>query len=54
MRQNLIVPFTLITKIDDVNLIGLVYFTDLVEELDRAISGAKYGDYIMTGKLVLK
>ena len=28
---------------------GLSYFTDLVEELDQAISGAKYGDYIMEG-----
>ena len=28
---------------------GLSYFTDLVEELDQAISGVKYGDYIMEG-----
>ena len=30
--------------------IGLVHFTDLIDELERAISGAKYGDYIMTGR----
>lgn len=31
--------------------LGLAHFTDLVNELDRAISGAKYGDYIMSGLL---
>ena len=35
-------------------LAGLAYFTDLVEELDRAISGAKYGDYIMSGLLIYR
>ena len=28
---------------------GLAHFTDLTDELERAISGAKYGDYIMSG-----
>lgn len=36
----------------DFFLVGLAYFTDLVEELDCAISGAKYGDYIMSGQHV--
>ena len=35
------------------NIIGLVHFTDLTDELERAISGAKYGDYIMSGTAIL-
>lgn len=33
--------------------IGLAHFTDLIDELERAISGAKYGDYIMSGTATL-
>lgn len=33
--------------------VGLAHFTDLTDELERAISGAKYGDYIMSGTTTL-
>lgn len=32
---------------------GLYHFPDLTDELERAIGGVKYGDYILSGMVVV-